>query len=84
MESTRLSIDVRIAEARTRNGLSISIGRNLLVIERYAVDGQVADISADCKVIAVPDIRPRKLGAVIGLIGPVEHTALVKTHPLIR
>ena len=84
MESTRLSIDVRIAELRSRNRFTICIGRNLLVIERYAVDGQVADISADCKVIAVPDIRPRKLDSVIGLVSPIEHTTLVKTHALIR
>ena len=84
MESTRLSIDVRIAELRSRNRFTICIGRNLLIIERNAVNGQVANISADCKGIAVTDIRPRKLDSVIGLIGPVEHTALVKTHPLIR
>ena len=84
MESTRLSIDVRIAELRSRNRFTVCICCNLLVVERDTIDGQVANISADCKGIAVAEIRPRKLDSVIGLVSPIEHTALVKTHALIR
>ena len=84
MEGTRLAEQIRIAESGTRNRLSIGVRSNLLVIVADTVNDQIPDVSADSEIKAGSDCSPGQLHAVVGLITPVEHTALIEVHPLVR